>query len=153
MDTTLKISKIKDGTVIDHVPGGMAFKVLSILRVDDLHENSVSIGIRVPSGKMGQKDVIKVENRYLERVEVDKISFVAPEATISIVKNYNITEKYRVELPEKVIGFIRCINPNCISNAREPVSSEFKLVSRAPISIRCEYCERSMSEREILQNL
>jgi aspartate carbamoyltransferase regulatory subunit len=153
MDTTLKISKRKDGTVIDHVPGGMAFKVLSILRVDDLHENSVSIGIRVPSGKMGQKDVIKVENRYLERVEVDKISFVAPEATISIVKNYNITEKYRVELPEKVIGFIRCINPNCISNAREPVSSEFKLVSRAPISIRCEYCERSMSEREILQNL
>ncbi len=153
MDTTLKISKIKDGTVIDHVPGGMAFKVLAILRVDDLNENSISIGVRVPSEQMGQKDVIKVENRYLERVEVDKISFVAPEATISIVKNYNISEKYKVRLPEKIVGFIRCINPNCISNAREPVNSEFRLISRMPISIRCEYCERSMSEREILQNL
>ena len=69
------------------------------------------------------------------------------------MKNYNISEKYKVGLPEKIVGFIRCINPNCISNAREPVNSEFRLISRMPISIRCEYCERSMSEREILQNL
>lgn len=153
MDTTLKISKIKDGTVIDHVPAGVAFKVLSILKIDELHEDSVSLGIRVPSGKMGQKDVIKIENRYLERLEVDKISFVAPQASISIVRDYNITEKYVVEVPEKILGIIRCINPNCITNSREPVNSEFNIITKHPIMIRCAYCERSMNEREILQNL
>jgi len=111
MEQTLKISKIKDGTVIDHIPAGKALKVLSILRTEEGNENSVSIGIRVPSKKMGFKDVIKVENRYLERFEVDKIAFVAPDATISIVKNYEITEKFQVELPSRIIGIVKCYNP------------------------------------------
>ncbi|MEM0158344.1 MAG: aspartate carbamoyltransferase regulatory subunit [Thermoplasmataceae archaeon] len=149
MEQTLKISKIRDGTVIDHIPAGKALKVISILRIDEKFENSVSIGMRVPSKKLGSKDVIKVENRNLERFEVDKIAFVAPDATISIIKNYEITEKFQVELPATIIGIVKCYNPNCISNFREPVNSEFELVSKRPVMIRCVYCDRKMNEREI----
>lgn len=153
MERTLKITKIKDGSVIDHIAAGKALKVLSILKIDEKSNNSVSIGIRVPSSKMGLKDVIKIENRYLERFEVDKISLIAPDASISIVKDYEITQKYTVELPSRIVGIVRCHNANCITNVKEPVASEFTLVSKKPLTIRCNFCERNMSEREILGSL
>lgn len=153
MDQTLKISKIKDGTVIDHITAGKSLKVLSILKIDEKGNNSVSIGVRVPSSKMGFKDVIKIENRTLERFEVDKISLIAPDASISIVKDYEVTQKYAVELPSRIIGIIKCHNANCITNVNEPVSSEFTLVSKKPLIIRCNFCERNMSEREIMGSL
>lgn len=153
LEKTLKISKIRDGTVIDHITAGKALKVLSILRIEEKNNNSVSIGIRVPSSKMVQKDVIKIEGRYLERFEVDKISLMAPDASISIVKDYEITKKYTVDLPSRIVGIIKCHNANCITNVREPVTSEFTLVSKKPLVIRCNFCERNMNEREIQSSL
>lgn len=152
-EQTLKISKIKDGTVIDHIPPGKALRVLSILKIDDLVENSISIGIRVTSKRLGTKDVIKIENRDLEKFEVDKISLIAPEATISIVSNYEIIEKFPVELPQRIVGIVRCSNANCITNMKEPVNGEFSLMSKKPLLIRCNFCERTMNEREITASL
>lgn len=153
MDKTLKISKIKDGSVIDHISAGKALKVLSILKIDEKNTNSISIGIRVPSDKMSFKDVIKIENRYLEKFEVDRIALIAPEASISIVKDYEVTKKYTVELPTRIVGIVKCHNANCITNVKEPVSSEFSLVSKKPLIIRCNFCERNMSEKEVLSSL
>lgn len=153
MEQTLKISKIRDGTVIDHIAAGKALKVLSILKIDEKSNRSVSIGIRVPSSKFGQKDVIKIEDRNLEKFEVDKISLIAPEASISIVKNYEVTQKYTVELPPRIVGIVKCHNANCITNVKEPVNSEFTLVSKKPLVIRCNFCERNMNEREIMASL
>lgn len=154
MEKTLKITKIKDGTVIDHIPSGKAIKVLSILKIEDNINFSVSIGMRVPSRKLGTfKDVVKIENRYLDRFELDKISLVAPDATISIVKDYEITEKFQVELPKRVVGIINCTNQNCITNKREPVSSEFIVVSKKPLVLRCIYCERTMGEKDVLSRV
>lgn len=153
MDKTLKISKIKDGSVIDHISAGKALKVLSILKIDEKDTNSVSIGIMVPSGKMSFKDVIKIENRYLEKFEVDRIALIAPDASISIVKDYEVTKKYTVELPSRIVGIVKCHNANCITNVREPVNSEFSLVSKKPLVIRCNFCERNMNEKEVLNSL
>ncbi len=153
MDKTLKISKIKDGSVIDHISAGKALKVLSILKIDEKNTNSVSIGIRVPSEKMSYKDVIKIENRYLEKFEVDRIALIAPDASISIVKDYEVTKKYTVELPSRIVGIVKCHNANCITNVREPVNSEFSLVSKKPLVIRCNFCERNMNEKEVLSSL
>ncbi len=152
-EQTLKISKIKDGTVIDHIPPGKALKVLSILRIDEKDGNSISIGIRVMSKRLGQKDVIKIENRDLEKFEVDKISLIAPDATISIVKNYEITEKFSVDLPQRLVGIVKCSNTNCITNTKEPVVGEFTLLSKHPLQIRCNYCERTMNEKEATASL
>ncbi len=151
MDKTLKISKIKDGTVIDHIPAGKALKVLNILNICE--NNSISIGIRVSSSKMKEKDVIKIENRFLEKIELDKISMIAPRASISIIKNYDIIEKFSVDLPQKIMGILKCNNQNCITNSGEPVDSEFNLVSSSPLTVKCDYCKREMSDNEIINNL
>ncbi|MCL4340653.1 MAG: aspartate carbamoyltransferase regulatory subunit [Candidatus Thermoplasmatota archaeon] len=153
MEQTLKISKIREGTVIDHIPAGKAIRVLAILKIDEKGSQTVSVGIRVPSGRIGSKDVVKIEGRYLERFEVDKISLIAPDASISIVKNYEVVEKFRVDLPERVTGIIKCSNRNCITNSKEPVLSEFFVSSKKPLVLRCYYCERNMQEKDIINYL
>ncbi len=151
MEKTLKISKIKDGTVIDHIPAGNALKVLDILNIYE--NNSISIGIRVLSNKIEYKDVIKIENRFLEKIELDKISLIAPSATISIIKNYVIIEKFRVDMPDKIRGILKCINQNCITNSGEPVKSEFNIISKEPLIVKCIYCKREMNSDEIIKNI
>ena len=151
MENTLKISKIKEGTVIDHIDAGKALKVLNILGIDE--SNSISIGIRVLSGKIGYKDVIKIENKFLEKLELDKIALIANQATISIIKNYEIIEKFSLDMPETFKGIVRCDNQNCITNAGEPVKSEFKTVEKNPLVIKCVYCKKEMSGEEILRNI
>ncbi len=151
MEKTLKISKIKDGTVIDHIPAGNALKVLDMLNIYE--NNSISIGIRVLSNKIEYKDVIKIENRFLEKIELDKISLIAPSATISIIKNYVIIEKFRVDMPDKIRGILKCINQNCITNSGEPVKSEFNIISKEPLIVKCIYCKREMNSDEIIKNI
>jgi len=151
MDKTLKISKIKDGTVIDHIAAGKALKVLAILGIDE--SNSISIGIRVTSEKLAYKDVIKIENKFLEKLELDKIALIANEATISIIKNYEIIEKFKLDMPQVFKGIVKCANQNCITNAGEPVKSEFMTVDADPLTIKCVYCKKEMSGEEILNNI
>lgn len=147
----LKIPRIKDGTVIDHITPGNAIKVLHILGIPHSSSSVVSVAMNVKS-KMGKKDIVKVENRELDRHEVDKIALIAPKATINIIRDYEVAEKHRVELPDEIIGIVKCSNPTCISNSREPVKSRFMVISKDPPRIKCYYCEREpddISERII----
>lgn len=153
VEQTLKISKIKEGTVIDHIPTGKALKVLNILNIDEDVNSTLSIGIHVPSGKLGFKDVIKIENRFLEKIELDMISLIAPQASISIVRDYEISKKFSVELPKTLLGLINCANQNCITNRNEPVKSEFETLAADPVRVRCKYCEREMDYKEIQESL
>ncbi|WP_142856996.1 aspartate carbamoyltransferase regulatory subunit [Salinigranum halophilum] len=133
----LRVSKIRNGTVIDHVAAGQALNVLTILGIDGTSGESVSVGMNVPSGRLGRKDIVKVEDRELSPSEVDVLSLIAPEATINIVRDYEVVEKNRVERPERVVGVLSCPNHNCITNGNEPVASKFTVVSDG---LRCEYC-------------
>ncbi|HVQ00137.1 MAG TPA: aspartate carbamoyltransferase regulatory subunit [Candidatus Thermoplasmatota archaeon] len=138
---TLKITPIKDGTVIDHITPGRALKVLRVLNLPESSSSVVSILMNV-TGKKGKKDIVKVENRELDPKEVDKIALIAPKATINIIRDYEVVKKHIVEIPDEVVGITRCSNPTCISNAREPVESRFHVISKDPPRIRCYYCER-----------
>ncbi len=137
----LKIQPIKNGTVIDHITAGNAVKVLHILGIPTSSSSTVSVAMNVNS-KYGKKDIVKVENRELDPYEVDKIALIAPKATINIIRDYEVAEKHRVKLPEEVIGIVRCSNPTCVSNSREPVKSRFIVLKKDPIQIKCYYCER-----------
>jgi len=141
MKKELKIPLIKDGTVIDHITAGNAVKVIHILGIPKSTSSVVSIAMNVNS-KMGKKDIVKVENRELGPQEVDKIALVAPKATINIIRDYKVAKKYKVELPDELIGIVSCSNPTCVSNAKEPVKSRFKVVCKDPPKIKCYYCER-----------
>lgn len=133
----LRVSKIRNGTVIDHVTGGQALNVLAILGIDGSEGFGVSIGMNVPSDRLGRKDVVKVEERELSQSEVDVLSLIAPEATINIIRDYDVVEKNRVERPDSVTGVLSCPNHNCITNEDEPVRPRFDVVSEG---VRCGYC-------------
>lgn len=141
MKKELKIPLIKDGSVIDHITAGNAVKVLHILGIPKGTSSVVSVAMNVNS-KMGKKDIVKVENRELDPQEVDKIALIAPKATINIIRNYQVAKKHKVELPDEVIGLVSCSNPTCVSNAKEPVKSRFKVICKDPPKIKCYYCER-----------
>jgi aspartate carbamoyltransferase regulatory subunit len=143
----LKVQFIKNGTVIDHISPGMALKVLKILRVDEKIGSTVSVLMHVPSKMSKWKDVVKIEDRELDPQEVDRIALIAPSATINIIRNFNVVEKHRVSLPDRVREIVRCTNPNCVTNTRgEPVTNEFLVESKDPLRLRCKYCERFVED-------
>ena len=151
MKKELKVPRINNGTVIDHITAGNAVKVLHILGIPEKSSSTISVVMNVKS-KMGKKDIVKVENRELDPNEVDKIALISPKATINIIRNYEVTEKHRVKLSDEIVGIVKCSNPTCVSNAREPVKSRFKVISHDPLRILCYYCEREpedISERII----
>jgi aspartate carbamoyltransferase regulatory subunit len=141
MKKELKIPLIKDGTVIDHITAGNAVKVLHILGIPVSSSSVVSVAMNVKS-KLGKKDIVKVENREIDPQEVDKIALISPKATINIIRDYKVAKKHKVELPNEIIGIVRCSNPTCVSNANEPVKSRFKVIEKDPPKIKCYYCER-----------
>ncbi len=139
----LRVSKIEQGTVIDHIPGGQALNVLAILGIDGTEGDVVSIGMNVPSDRLGRKDVVKVEDRELSQSEVDVLSLIAPEASINIIREFDVLEKHRVERPEFVSGVLHCSNHNCITTDGEPVDTEFEVLDDG---IRCLYCDTIIRE-------
>lgn len=143
----MKIQPIKNGTVIDHIEPGMALKVVRILDIPEPETHStISIAMFVKSKKMGEKDLLKIEDRELKQREVNKISLIAPNASIIIIKDYNVKKKMRVSLPKVIKGIARCSNPNCISNKGEPLETEFSVENGKEIKLRCLYCERYVSD-------
>jgi len=150
-EKTLLVSKIKDGTVIDHITGGHALDVVKILGITGRTNGTVLIAIHVPSEQLGTKDIVKVEGRELEPEEVDKIALLAPHASINIIRDYQVIDKKRVKLPDIIRGTVRCGNPACISNSNEPVQPKFYVKSQEPLMIRCHYCGYIMEKQDILK--
>ncbi len=141
-----KVTPIRNGTVIDHIEVGTALKVLRIIGVKEDVSSTVSVLMHVPSKKAGWKDIVKIEDRELDPKELDKIALISPDATINIIRDYNVAEKFVVEVPSRIVGIMRCPNPGCITNKNEPVEPEFVVESKKPITLRCVYCDRTTTE-------
>ena len=148
---TLRVSKIKEGTVIDHITSGHALDVIKILGITGRAEGVVTVAINVPSKRSGMKDMVKVEGRELNPKEVDKIALLAPHATINIIRDYKVTEKERVKLPKVIRGILKCANPACISNSKEPVQPTFYVDKEEPLRLRCHYCGYIMEKEDVLK--
>jgi aspartate carbamoyltransferase regulatory subunit len=148
---SLRVSKIKDGTVIDHITEGHALDVARIVGITSRTAGVVTITMNVPSKKLGHKDVVKVEGRELNPAEVDKIALLAPHATINIIKDYKVIEKKRVKLPETIKGLLKCDNLACISNGSEPVQPKFYVEKQDPLRLKCHYCGHIMEKGDILR--
>lgn len=143
----LKVSAIKEGTVIDHIPAKNLFKVISILGLDKI-ENQITFGTNLESGKLGAKAIIKVSDKFFEDNEINKIALIAPHAKLNIIRDYVVVEKKVVEIPETILGIVKCFNPKCITN-NEYVHTCFKVVNTEPIELKCRYCEKITTEDQI----
>ena len=147
MKKELTISAIKDGTVIDHIPGNATFKVADILDLKNA-KGIISIASNLSSKTMGKKGIVKIGGKYLTQEEVNKIAIVAPDATVNIIENYGVKKKLRVSIPNQISRVIKCSNPNCITNV-EKIETRFSVLSKNPFKIRCHYCERDMNKEDI----
>lgn len=134
----LLVRRIQNGTVIDHIAAGEALNVVKILGITGSTEEALSIATNVPSGQMGKKDIVKLNDRELLKEEVDRIALISPHATINIIRNYKVCEKKGVEIPTVIDGLVRCPNPGCISNTNEPIRSRFVMTQKG---LRCTYCD------------
>lgn len=143
----LNIAGIREGTVIDHIKTENTFKVADFLGLKK-ESNVVTIGLNLESKKLGRKGLVKVGNRLLTKSEVDKLALVAPNANVNIIKDYEVRNKFKVEVPSKIVGLLKCANHNCITN-KEDVNTRFRVVSKDPLKVRCEYCERVMEREDI----
>lgn len=143
----LKISAIEDGTVIDHIPTDATFKVAEILDLEN-HNGVVSIATNLQSKRIGKKGIIKVGGKSLTQAEVNKIAIVAPDATVNIIKNYDVKEKIKVKTPDVIDNVVKCSNPVCITN-NEQIPTKFYVAKKDPLKIKCHYCERSMGKEDI----
>jgi len=150
-ETTLRVSKIKNGTVIDHITNGHALDVVRILGITGRTGGVVTVAMNVPSKKHGVKDIVKVEGRELNSKEVDKIALLAPHATINIIRDYEVAEKQVVKLPEVLKGVVKCANPACVSNSPEPVQPTFYVECEEPLMLKCHYCGYIMEKQDVLK--
>ena len=152
---SLIVQKIERGTVIDHIPAGRSLAVLRLLGIDSSYGNRVSLVMNAESKKMGRKDIVKIEDRFLSKEETDKLALLAPTATINIVEKYVVVEKRKVEPPEVLEGIIRCTNPTCITRApREPVKPRFyRRRGGEKLEYQCAYCGTIIREEEIVEQL
>ena len=148
----LLVKRIESGTVIDHIPPNMSLVVARLLGVLN-GRFPVLIAINVESKKMGRKDVLKLEGRFLDENELGKVAILAPGATVNIIDNGRVSEKKKLKLPTEIEGMFRCANPDCITNKGEPVRTRFYVVKSNPLVVRCHYCGRDMDRNQIIENL
>jgi aspartate carbamoyltransferase regulatory subunit len=152
-DKELRVSKIKNGTVIDHINGGYALDVVKILGITGREKHVMTIAVNVPSKRVGVKDIVKIEGRALSSREVNRIALVAPHATINIIRDYAVERKLEVKLPPLIEGIIKCVNPGCISNSNEPAEAKFYVQSEEPLLLKCHYCGYALEKVDVLRQL
>jgi aspartate carbamoyltransferase regulatory subunit len=147
-DKILEVSAIKNGTVIDHIPANSLFKVISILGLDKIC-NKITFGTNLESQKLGQKAIIKLSDVFFLDKDINKIALVAPQAKLNIIKNYKVTEKKVVEVPDEIVGIVKCMNPQCITN-EEKIITRYQVVSKKDVKLKCYYCEKITDQDNIV---
>ncbi|AFJ48561.1 aspartate carbamoyltransferase regulatory subunit [Shimwellia blattae] len=148
-DNKLQVEAINRGTVIDHIPAQVGFKLLTLFRLTET-DARITIGLNLPSRELGRKDLIKIENTFLTDDQVNQLALYAPHATVNRIDNYTVVGKSSPILPDHIDNVLTCPNSNCISRS-EPVSSSFRVIRRAAdISLKCKYCEKEFTQQVVL---
>ena len=150
-DNKLQVEAIKRGTVIDHIPAQVGFKLLSLFRLTETDQR-ITIGLNLPSGEMGRKDLIKIENTFLTDDQINQLAVYAPHATVNRIDEYEVVGKISPTLPDRIERVLTCPNSNCISR-NEPVCSSFAVRKRQDaVQLKCKYCEKEFAHHVVLAN-
>ena len=137
----MNIDSIKNGYVIDHIKAGKAMEIYEVLGLNNL-DCQVAIISNAKSKKTGIKDIIKIDKNI--DLDFDKLGFLDPEVTVNIVKNDEIIEKRKLDLPEKIVNVVKCKNPRCITSVERDLDQVFILTDKINNVYRCKYCEMSL---------
>jgi aspartate carbamoyltransferase regulatory subunit len=143
-DERMLVSRIAEGTVIDHIPDWKAETVSRVLRLDKLARMQADVSVvmlqNVASKQLGRKDIIKVDRWNVDEKDADILCLVFPGITVNYIEEGKVS-KYEPKVPDMIEGRIRCPELNCISNAeREPVVTRFSTLKKERL-LQCHYCD------------
>ena len=138
--TERQVAAIKNGTVIDHIPAEKTYQVVNLLQLQNL-DTPVTIGYNYPSSKIGRKGIIKVSDKFFTDEEISRLSVVAPNVVLNVIKDYEVVEKKTVVTPDELRGIVKCNNPKCITN-NEPMQTVFNVVDKVHGILKCHYCDK-----------
>ncbi len=141
MSETYLVNKLRDGSVLDHLRAGTALRALGALNLPP--ERTISVGIYLKSGRLERKDIIKIDSHQLTEEDAAKIALISPHATLSLIRNFKVVNKIELHPPLRFRGLIRCPNHACITRA-ESVRGSWLVMEREPVSVKCEYCDRTV---------
>ena len=144
----LVVSALENGTVLDHIPAENVYKALDIRNLKGI-ENQITTGINLTSKFFGRKGIIKIENKFFEDDELNKLALIAPKATVNIIRDFKVVEKKKLTMPEEIHGIAKCRNPKCVTN-HQPISTWFRTIEEGnEISLLCHYCEKITDSKHI----
>ena len=135
----MNIGQIKDGIVLDHITAGNSMNIYNVLHLDKL-DCTVALIKNAESPKMGKKDIIKISTHV--DIDLDILGYLDPGITVNIIRDGKVAQRRHLELPQRVVGVIKCRNPRCITSVEREIVHEFKLTDHAKKVYRCIYCEQ-----------
>lgn len=138
----MTVDSISNGIVIDHITAGKSMVLYDMLGLDAL-DVTVAIMKNVPSGKMGRKDIIKIDADI--DINLDVIGFVDPGATVNVIKAGSRIRKFSIPMPDTLINVVKCKNPRCITSTEQELKQVFFLTDKSKGTYRCKYCETQYS--------
>ncbi len=140
----LLVSRIEDGTVIDHIPDWKSETVAKVLRLDKLAKMQADVSVailqNVTSRQLGRKDIVKIDRWHVDEKDADILCLVFPTITVNYIDDGSVS-KYKPRVPDVIEGRVKCPELSCISNTeREPVVSRFTTLKRDRL-LQCHYCD------------
>ena len=142
----LKIGKIEEGFVLDHIQAGKSLAIYEHLGLDKL-DCTVAIIKNARSGKLGKKDILKVECP-IDMLDLDILAFIDHNITVNVINDGEIVDKKELVLPKQIKNVIKCKNPRCITSIEHELPHIFFLADETKEVYRCKYCEEKYSERQ-----
>ncbi|WP_300727991.1 aspartate carbamoyltransferase regulatory subunit [uncultured Bacteroides sp.] len=143
----LQVAALENGTVIDHIPSDKLFTVVSLLNLQKINTN-ITIGNNFESKKLGKKGIIKIADKFFTPDEINRLSVIAPNIRLNIIRNYEVVEKKQVVMPDELKGIVKCNNPKCITN-NEPMTTWFHVIDKEKGVLKCHYCEKEQQKDNI----
>ncbi len=141
MEKQLKVSAIKNGTVLDHIPADQLFKVIDILGLSR-SGNQITFGTNLESKLLGKKAIIKISDKFFKDDDINRIALIAPQAKINIIHDFEVVEKKVLSIPASIEGIAKCMNPACVTN-HQNILTRFTTITDSPdVKLLCRYCEK-----------
>ena len=135
MASILNVGRIAEGFVLDHIQAGKSMEIYKYLNLDKL-DCTVAIIKNARSGKMGKKDIMKIECP-IDYIDLEVLGFIDHNITVNIVKDEEIVEKKELTLPKEIRNIVRCRNPRCITSIEQELDQVFILTNEEKEIYRC----------------
>jgi len=138
----LTINSIIKGVVIDHIRAGQGINIFNHLGLNKA-DFTVALIVNASSNKLGRKDIIKIEDEI--DLDFTVLGLLDPNVTVNIITDEKISQKIKLQLPEKVENALKCKNPRCVTSIEKNITHVFILVDEKQGLYRCQYCDEVYS--------